>query len=132
LWRGIGAFVAKNPQYRTLYGTVSISKLYDPRSVKLIEDILIKQDNKKGVQARHQFAFNTHNEIAHLASQQDLQKDLSAMLESIEDDGKDIPILAKQYLKMGAKFQLWVLIPALITRRVYCLVCTCLARLKSC
>ena len=104
LWRGIGAFVAKNPQYRTLYGTVSISKLYDPRSVKLIEDILIKQDNKKGVQARHQFAFNTHNEIAHLASQQDLQKDLSAMLESIEDDGKDIPILAKQYLKMGAKF----------------------------
>lgn len=36
LWRGIGEFLVKHPQYRSLYGTVSLSRLYDPRSVSLM------------------------------------------------------------------------------------------------
>lgn len=40
LWKGIGAFVCQNPRYRTLYGTVSLSKLYDPRSVTLINEVM--------------------------------------------------------------------------------------------
>lgn len=104
LWKGIGAFACQFPQYRTLYGTVSISKLYDPRSVKLIEQILIKPDHRVGVSPRNNFDFPLHPEIADLQQQQDLSDKLTAMLSSIEADGKDIPVLAKQYLKMGAKF----------------------------
>jgi putative hemolysin len=32
LWRGIGAYVCRNPQYKTLFGPVSISNQYHPRS----------------------------------------------------------------------------------------------------
>ena len=104
LWRGIGAFACLYPQYRTLYGTVSISKLYDPKSVKLIEQVLIAPENREHVRPRNEFEFNLHHEIADLHLSQSLDTNLSALLASIEHDGKDIPILAKQYQKMGAKF----------------------------
>lgn len=104
LWRGIGAFACQHPQYRTLYGTVSISKLYDPRSVKLIEQVLIAPENREQVKARNAFDFNLHPEIEDLQSNQSLDINLSAFLASIERDSKDIPVLAKQYQKMGAKF----------------------------
>lgn len=104
LWRGIGAFVCKFPQYRTLYGTVSISKLYDPRSVKLIERSLIDPHKTQDVQARHPFHFALHQELEEFCERYDCRMHLSCYLKSIEPDGKDIPILAKQYEKMGAEF----------------------------
>jgi putative hemolysin len=108
LWKGIGRFVAKFPQYRTLYGTVSISKLYDPRSVKLIEQGLVDAQSSSQVDPVNPFEFTSHIEINELAQEVDqgvrLQEQLTVFLRSIENDGKDIPVLARQYLKMGAKF----------------------------
>ena len=104
LWKGIGRFAAKFPQYRTLYGTVSISKLFDPRSVKLIEQGLIDIQSASQVEAVNPFEFTSHIEIDELAQKVNLKDQLSAFLMSIENDGKDIPVLARQYLKMGAKF----------------------------
>lgn len=108
LWRGICAFVMQFPQYRTLYGTVSISKLYNPKSVKLIEQYLIKDAYRESVVPRDAFEFNSHQEFSHYAAKQEVKNNvadnLDAMLTAIEHDGKSIPILAKQYLKMGAKF----------------------------
>lgn len=101
LWRGIGAFVCKFPHYRTLYGTVSISKLYDPRSVKLIEHAYVEKT--ADVTARLDFEKTLHPEIAEYAEQNDLKNDIPAFLQSLEIDGKGIPILQKQYLKLGAK-----------------------------
>ena len=104
LWKGIGRFAAKFPQYRTLYGTVSISKLYDPRSVKLIEQALIHTQSSSQVDPVSPFEFASHIEIDELAQHVALQDQLSVFLKSIESDGKDIPVLARQYQKMGAKF----------------------------
>lgn len=108
LWRGICAFAKQFPQYRTLYGTVSISKLYSPRSVKLIEQILVKEAHRENVLPRQTFDFSLHQEFVAYGKQHDLPSSLSenlgALLSTIEFDGKGIPILAKQYLKMGAKF----------------------------
>ena len=104
LWKGIGRFAAKHPQYRTLYGTVSISKLFDPRSVKLIEQGLVDAQSASQVEAINKFEFNSHIEIDELAQDVSLGEQLSAFLTSIEDDGKGVPVLARQYLKMGAKF----------------------------
>lgn len=112
LWRGIGAFVCQFPQYRTLYGTVSISKLYDARSVNLIQQFLIAEQTADDVAPHHHLPFPIHPEIAefqHLTCSQnhDTQAQtpyLTAFIKSIEADGKDIPILAKQYLKLGAQF----------------------------
>lgn len=102
LWRGIGAFVCKFPHYRTLYGTVSLSKLYDMRSVAIMENALITKTSK--VEPKTPFDFNLHPELQDFAEQQPLQTHLTALLTNIENDGKDIPVLAKHYLKMGAKY----------------------------
>ncbi|MDT0629990.1 lysophospholipid acyltransferase family protein [Alteromonas sp. W364] len=104
LWKGIGRFAAKFPQYRTLYGTVSISKLFDPRSVKLIEQAYIDNESASQVSAHNQFEFDSHVEIDELAEEIELRDQLTSFLSSIESDGKDVPVLARQYLKMGGKF----------------------------
>ena len=41
LWRGIGAYVAKNPQYHTLFGAVSISREYSNFARALIADSMV-------------------------------------------------------------------------------------------
>ncbi len=102
LWRGIGAFVCLYPRYRTLYGTVSLSKLYDTRSVALIKQALITRTDS--VKPYTEFDFDLHPEIQDFSQKYELKPHLSALLASIEDDGKDIPILAKHYMKLGAEF----------------------------
>ncbi len=102
LWRGIGAFVCKFPHYRTLYGTVSLSKLYNPRSVALIQQALVSPT--ESVTPHKEFDFALHPEISDFAKEYDLSTHLTTLLAAIESDGKDIPVLAKHYLKLGAKF----------------------------
>ncbi|WP_100657881.1 lysophospholipid acyltransferase family protein [Alteromonas flava] len=102
LWRGIGAFVARHPQYRTLYGTVSVSKLYDPRSVKLIEQAYAQ--NSSSVKPRAFFPMPEQPELSEEYTQKELQTLLPSFLVSLEADGKSIPVLMKQYLKLGATF----------------------------
>ena len=103
LWKGIGAFVCQNPQYRTLYGTVSLSKLYDPRSVTLINKIMVSDG--AGVSAKIAFKNSLHPELkAFLKNYQLSIEQLSSLIKELEEDGKDIPILLKQYHKLGAVF----------------------------
>jgi putative hemolysin len=102
LWRGIGAFVCQFPHYRTLYGTVSISKLYDPRSVALIEQAMVTPTQT--VSPRTPFAFPLHPEVQDICTQQGIRPYLAALMKSLEADGKDVPILLKHYEKLGATF----------------------------
>ncbi|MEM0910780.1 MAG: lysophospholipid acyltransferase family protein [Pseudomonadota bacterium] len=104
LWRGIGAFVKKFPKYRTLYGTVSISKLYQPKSVRLIQEVLIEHQSEPSVVPRNPFDFELHPELKSFCDKSHSRRYLSALIGTLEEDGKDIPVLAKQYEKMGAKF----------------------------
>ncbi|WP_220460000.1 MULTISPECIES: lysophospholipid acyltransferase family protein [unclassified Colwellia] len=103
LWKGIGAFVCQNPHYRTLYGTVSLSKLYDPRSVALIDEVMVT--NKAGVNAKAAFKGQLHPEVKDFISATPVElNQLSALVIGIEEDSKDIPVLLKQYHKLGAIF----------------------------
>jgi len=103
LWKGIGTFVSRNPQYRTLYGTVSLSKLYDPRSVAMIDEVMTS--DSRGVTAKHPFSAVLHPEFSEYNQRKPLSiKQLSTLVQTIEADGKDIPILLKQYHKLGAVF----------------------------
>jgi putative hemolysin len=103
LWKGIGAFVCQNPHYRTLYGTVSLSKLYDPRSVALIDEVMVT--NKDGVNAKAAFKRQLHPEVKDFISAAPVElNQLSALVMGIEEDSKDIPVLLKQYHKLGAIF----------------------------
>ncbi|AAZ26735.1 lysophospholipid acyltransferase family protein [Colwellia psychrerythraea] len=103
LWRGIGTFVCQNPQYRTMYGTVSLSKVYDPRSVALMNEMMVT--DKDGVTAKAPFEGLLHPEVKDLVTLDSVEvKQLSALVMGIEEDGKDIPVLLKQYHKLGATF----------------------------
>jgi putative hemolysin len=103
LWRGIGAFVCQNPQYRTMYGTVSLSKVYDPRSVALINEVMVTDSN--GVSAKVPFEGVLHPEVKDFLNTQRVElKHLSTLVMAIEKDGKGIPVLLKQYHKLGATF----------------------------
>lgn len=109
LWMGIGRFVLRHPQYRYLYGTVSVSADYSPRSRMLILEYLqhhcMNKQMAKHVQAKTPpERMNLLSEDARLipAGLADLRL-LSAMVSDIEPDGRSIPVLLRQYLRLGGE-----------------------------
>jgi putative hemolysin len=107
LWKGIGQFIGRNPEYRILFGPVSISKDYHTVSKNLMVRFL--KANKYDVQLsryvtpRKPFRSGRIQGISgHLlrTSFQDID-DISLLISGIEGDGKGIPILLRQYLKLN-------------------------------
>ena len=112
LWKGIGQFVVRNPQYKVLFGPVSISNEYNAASrqliVKFLETYSQSEDLAKLVRARSPFRTRPLRVLEHLdddlsgAAVWDIEE-LSALIADIETDQKGVPILLKQYLKLGGK-----------------------------
>jgi putative hemolysin len=109
LWMGIGNFVVKHPQYRYLYGTVSVSSDYTERSRTLIHEYLkchcMLKELARDVQAKTPpTRMDLLSEDARLvpAAMGDLRI-LSAMVSDLEPDGRSIPVLLRQYLRLNGK-----------------------------
>ena len=103
LFKGIGAFVCRRPHYRTLYGTVSLSRRYQPLSILLMEQFLTTPDG--AVKAKKPFAHPQHPElIDYLAKHPPDIDRLEWLVKQIEPDGKGLPILLKQYHQLGSRF----------------------------
>jgi putative hemolysin len=104
LWKGIGAWICRNPRYRTLFGPVSISDEYTPASRRLMVEFLRSANPddvlSRMVQARSPFKFR--GDWEGFSGALDLAE-LSALVAELEKDGKGVPILLKQYLKLGGK-----------------------------
>ena len=108
LWRGIGQFIVQHPQYAMLFGAVSISNDYHPASRRLIVDFLsannIEENLARYVKPRR--PFRSRREAAYdqaeFAALNDIE-DVSRMVRQIERDSKGVPILLKQYLKLGGR-----------------------------
>ncbi len=109
LWKGIGAYVARHPEYSTLIGAVSVSNEYSPASRELIARYFEKQNIgaewRGAVRPRRPLRGNLVQkwETAALCSLLPDVEDLSAPIADLEPDGKGIPILVRQYVKLGAK-----------------------------
>ena len=107
LWMGIGRFIVKHPQYRYLYGTVSVSSDYTVRSRALIHEYLKCHCMNKSL-AEHVQAktppqkMDLFSEDARLipTALSDLRL-LSAMISDLEPDGRSLPVLLRQYLRLG-------------------------------
>ena len=107
LWRGIGAFVTRSPRYHTLFGPVSISNDYHTVSRNLIVRFLKNNrfDNtlSRLVSPRRPYrSWGSLGVTRRLlqSSSQDID-DISLLISEIEKDGKGIPILLRQYLKLN-------------------------------
>jgi putative hemolysin len=103
LWRGIGAFVVRNPHYRTLFGPVSISATYCDASLSLLTAFL-EQNHLDSSLAR--MVTPLHPCPARLRTDAPVASDLDAVNRSVarfERDGRGMPVLLRQYLKLNAR-----------------------------
>ncbi|MCK5197012.1 MAG: lysophospholipid acyltransferase family protein, partial [Spirochaetales bacterium] len=89
LWRGIGEFMVRNPKYRYLYGTVSLSNIYDPRSIALMQRVLVGKKNI--VEPVTDIDIQIHPEVEeYITKKKPNIKELDQLIKSIEPDGKGL------------------------------------------
>ena len=103
LWKGIGRFIASHPQYRVLFGPVSISCRYSDSSHRLLMAFLhqnhLDSDLADLVEAINPRVVNPAPALAIPRSVEEADR----LVTEAERDGKGVPILLRQYLKLNAK-----------------------------
>lgn len=106
LWKGIGKFVAQNPHYKVLFGPVSISNQYQSTSRQLMVSFLERYVSLKEwaglVSSRNPFRSRDAQRRALPDTALDLD-DLSAAVSDLEPSQAGLPVLLRQYLKLGGK-----------------------------
>jgi putative hemolysin len=109
LWKGISIYISRNPHYRVLFGPVSITNDYNQVSKDMILTTMrLKYMNSK---LQHMVKAATPpknpskaewNLPAYTSIFNDI-KHMSNFVSEIEEDGKEIPILLRQYIRMGGE-----------------------------
>jgi putative hemolysin len=108
LWKGIGQFLIRHPQYKLLFGPVSISNGYAAASrhlmVKFLSAYRQSPELTPLVRARNPFRQRPSKLADDLmgATVWDVEE-LSALIADVEIDRKGVPVLLKQYLKLGGE-----------------------------
>lgn len=109
LWMGIGRYLNRHPGYRYMYGTVSISGEYSKASRSLILSWLKRNCMAQGLESEAQ-ALHPPQGLGLLSEDERLLpaavpdvRMLNGMVSDLEKDGKGIPVLLKQYLRLGGK-----------------------------
>ena len=104
LWCGISRYICQNPEYRRLYGLVSMSRLYDARAMAVMRDVLLepRDDVTAGERYDPDLGEPWHEFLR--KTRPFTMKDLSKMVKALEADEKDVPALIRHYYKLGATF----------------------------
>ncbi|WP_239057099.1 lysophospholipid acyltransferase family protein [Desulfovibrio sp. JC010] len=108
LWKGIAAYLARNPQYRYLFGCVSISNDYKKISREFIADSLMKYNGRADlaelISPARPLKFKKlkrwEKYMPGIASCD--PSDLEKVVQDIEG-GPGIPVLLRHYLKIGGR-----------------------------
>ena len=109
LWKGIARLVAMHPEIPVLFGAVSISNDYNQASREMIyrffESRMQEDELAAYIVPRRKFRpglLRNWDCRAMCRSLRDLDE-LSEPITDVESDGKGLPILLKQYAKIGGK-----------------------------
>ncbi len=109
IWRGIGEFIGRNPQYHILFGPVSISRDYHNMSKTLLVRFLKKNNLHQSlsgyVRPRRPYRcprIGCIDQTALLSTFRDID-DISLLISEIEKDRKGVPVLLKHYLKLNGR-----------------------------
>lgn len=109
LWKGIGAFVAQQPRYRHLFGTVSISNDYATLTRQLLMQFLranrwlpglarfVTPRNPPRIAPARQWETTLASSVVTSI------EDVDALVAEIESEQRGVPVLLRQYLKLGGK-----------------------------
>ena len=104
LWVGIGAFIAKNPQYRYLYGPVSISNSLPAAAKNLLVRFYLTHFPAKGTlaQAKLPYQIDEHgsDELQNPFKGEDYQEDFTELKHLLANMGVSVPTLYKQYSEL--------------------------------
>jgi putative hemolysin len=108
IWRGIGEYLARHPQYRTLFGPVSITDAYNNISKDLMVHFF-REHNFDDEMSRHvrprkppkSFKMLKGVSLKHIGEAIKSVDSISAIVSGFEDDQKGVPILLRHYLKLN-------------------------------
>jgi len=110
LWQGIGRYVVLHPRYRHLFGTVSISADYTSMTKQLLMSFLenhhetlpaltrlLKPKNPPRRQPPRGWEAQEFSTVVRDVSE------VNELIADLEADGKHMPVLLRQYLKLNGK-----------------------------
>jgi len=109
LWKGLAHYIARNPDYKILFGPVSINSEYQSTSRQLLVGFLKMNESMpdlaKLVKARKPMRTNPikrwkNRKIKTVVKDLD---EVESLIADIETELTGIPILLKQYLRLGGK-----------------------------
>lgn len=107
LWCGIGRFIERSPKYAVLFGPVSISNSYSSASRQVIVEYLSAHTAETHLvsQVKPRRPFCDRREFAPEArvSFPVSIDELSRVIAQIEPDHKGVPVLLRQYLRLGGR-----------------------------
>jgi putative hemolysin len=109
LWKGIARLVATHPEIPVLFGAVSISNDYNEASREMIyrffEARMMEDDLAGLIEPRRPFrpGFLRRSDCRSMCRALRDLDELSQPITDIEADGKGLPILLRQYAKIGGK-----------------------------
>jgi putative hemolysin len=105
LWSGIARFVALRPEYRYLFGAVSVSAAYSAGARHLITQYLKRHawrsDLAAVVDPRH--PFDSAGAPVHDGPVPESLSALDRAVSEADAEGKGLPVLLRQYLKLNAR-----------------------------
>jgi len=110
LWKGIARLVAREPRRRMLFGAVSVSQRYTPGSRALVAEHLARwhaaPELVAQVAPRRPLRLGRGERAALAARVASLPTtaDLHRAVAALEPDGKGLPVLVREYLKLGGRF----------------------------
>ena len=106
LWRGIGAFLQRNPHYRFLFGPVSISGRYRSASKQVIETYLRPGENADG-QIRPFTPTTCSSAVRREIEGQQLKlltlDEIDDIVKDIEPGRAGLPVLLRHYVNLGGR-----------------------------
>lgn len=108
LWKGILKYLLDNPQYRYMFGPVSISNNFSKFSKSLIVDYITKNhfdyELAHYIKPKNKFKadLSAINKNLLIESSESL-KDLDSLISDIESTHIKIPVLLRQYMNLNAK-----------------------------
>jgi putative hemolysin len=107
LWKGLARFISANPEYRNLFGPVSITQAYQGTSRQLMAAFL-RENNQitelaRLVRPRKPFRKRLAKFPELRTAVDNLQdiRELSELVSGLEHDRKGVPVLIRQYLRLG-------------------------------
>lgn len=121
LWRGIGRLIALRPRYAKLFGPVSVSSAYSEQSRRLIAESLFTHEHRhelaervrplRPLQTDHVSEEGARSGVADVSVETDMKR-LNRRVAEVEPDGKGVPTLVREYVKLGGRFLAFSVDPA--------------------